>query len=59
MLKFWTCDQGKYPLIIRKGAKKMKMETLREIYHLRPRNNVISCFNRIRNNLAYVTHIYF
>ena len=37
----------------------MKMETLREIYHLRPRNNVISCFNRIRNNLEYVTHIYF
>ena len=37
----------------------MKMETLREICYLRPRTNVISCANRIRNNLAYATHIYF
>jgi len=54
-----TCDQGKYPLMVGKGAKKMKMETLRDICHLRPRTNIISCVTRIRNNLAYATHIYF
>jgi len=42
-----------------KEAKKMKLETLRDICHLRPRTNVISCVTRIRNNLAYATHIYF
>ena len=36
-----------------------KKETLREICHLRPRTNVISCVTRIRNNLVYATHIYF
>ena len=35
------------------------METLRDICQLRPRTNVISCVTRIRNNLAYDTHIYF
>ena len=42
-----------------KEAKKMKLETLRDICHLRPRTNIISCVTRIRNNLAYATHIYF
>ena len=37
----------------------MKMETLTEICHLRPKTNVISCVTRIRNKLAYATHIYF
>ena len=54
-----SCDQGKYPLMTGKEAKKMKLETLRDICHLRPRTNVISCVTRIRNNLAYATHIYF
>ena len=36
-----------------------KKETLREICHLRPRTNVISCVTRIINKLAYATHIYF
>ena len=54
-----TCEQGKYPLMTGKEAKKMKLETLRDICHLRPRTNVISCVTRIRNNLAYATHIYF
>ena len=56
---FGTCKQGEYPLMVGKGAKKMKLETLRDICHLRPRTNVISCVTRIRNNLAYATHIYF
>jgi asparaginyl-tRNA synthetase len=54
-----SCEQGKYPLMTGKEAKKMKLETLRDICHLRPRTNVISCVTRIRNNLAYATHIYF
>ena len=37
----------------------MKLENLRDIYHLRPRTNVISFVTRIRNNLAYAPHIYF
>ena len=37
----------------------MKLENLRDIYHLKPRTNVISCATRIRNNLAYATYIYF
>ena len=54
-----TCKQGEYPLMVGKEAKKMKLETLRDICHLRPRTNIISCVTRIRNNLAYATHIYF
>ena len=56
---FGTCKQGEYPLMKGKEAKKMKLETLRDICHLRPRTNIISCVTRIRNNLAYATHIYF
>ncbi len=37
----------------------MKLETLREICHLRPRTNTISCVARIRNSLAYATHLFF
>ena len=54
-----TCKQGEYLLMTGKEAKKMKLETLRDICHLRPRTNIISCVTRIRNNLAYATHIYF
>ena len=54
-----TCKQGDYPLMVGKEAKKMKLETLRDICHLRPRTNIISCVTRIRNNLAYATHVYF
>jgi asparaginyl-tRNA synthetase len=54
-----TCKQGEYPLMTGKEAKKMKLETLRDICHLRPRTNIISAVTRIRNNLAYATHIYF
>ena len=54
-----TCKQGEYPLMVGKEAKKMKLETLRDICHLRPRTNTISSVTRIRNNLAYATHIYF
>jgi asparaginyl-tRNA synthetase len=52
-----TCNQGEYKLI--KSKDKMKLENLREICHLRPRTNVISCVTRIRNSLAYATHLFF
>jgi asparaginyl-tRNA synthetase len=52
-----SCEQGEYPLI--KSKDKMKLETLRDICHLRPRTNTISCVARIRNSLAYATHLFF
>jgi asparaginyl-tRNA synthetase len=32
---------------------------LREICHLRPRTNTIGCVARVRNSLAYATHLFF
>jgi asparaginyl-tRNA synthetase len=54
-----TCNQGEYKLIKSKEKNKMKLESLREICHLRPRTNVISCVTRVRNSLAYATHLFF
>jgi len=50
-----TCDNKVYPL----AKKKHKPETLREICHLRPRTNLIGSVMRIRNNLAFATHLFF
>lgn len=50
-----SCDAGAYPL-----AKKFhNPETLRTIAHLRPRTNLIAAVARIRNNLAFATHLFF
>jgi asparaginyl-tRNA synthetase len=50
-----TVDAEKYPL-----AKKFhKPETLREIAHLRPRTNLISAVQRVRNACAFATHQFF
>lgn len=49
------CEAKKYPM----AGKGHTVETLRESAHLRPRSNLIGCVARIRNNLAYATHIYF
>jgi asparaginyl-tRNA synthetase len=38
---------------------KQNPETLREKAHLRPRSNLIGAVTRIRNNLAYATHVFF
>jgi asparaginyl-tRNA synthetase len=54
-----TCNQGEYKLIKSKENNKMKIESLRDICHLRPRTNIISCVTRIRNNLSYATHQFF
>ncbi len=52
-----SCEQSSYPLI--KSKDKMKLETLRDICHLRPRTNTIGVVARIRNNLSFATHEFF
>ncbi len=47
--------KDEYPL----SKKRPKLETLREIAHLRPRTNLIGAVARIRNNLAHATHEFF
>ena len=48
-------DKQSYPL----AKTRPKLETLREICHLRPRTNLIGATIRIRNNLAFATHEFF
>jgi asparaginyl-tRNA synthetase len=48
-------DKENYPL----AKSRPKLETLREICHLRVRTNLISAITRIRNNLAFSTHEFF
>jgi len=48
-------DTESYPL----SKGRHSNEFLREIAHLRPRSNFISCVTRIRNSLANATHIFF
>lgn len=50
-----ACDPGKYPL----AKKRHTNEYLREIAHLRPRTNLIGAMTRVRNNLAFATHLFF
>lgn len=45
----------KYPI----GKGKVKVETLREIPHLRCRTNIIGAVARVRNSLSYATHQFF
>ena len=52
---FGTCDNGEYPL----AKKKHKVETLRDILHLRPRTNIIGAATRVRNSLSYATHLFY
>jgi asparaginyl-tRNA synthetase len=49
-----TSEAKGYPL----SKKHHTLEHLRENAHLRPRSNVIGAVARIRNNLAYATHIF-
>jgi len=39
--------------------KGIKLETLREIAHLRPRSNTFGAVNRVRSKLAYAVHQYY
>lgn len=49
------CDPAKYPL----QKKRHTFEFLRTIAHLRPRTNTQGAVMRVRNALAFATHLFF
>lgn len=49
------CDSTKYPL----QKKRHSFEFLRTIAHLRPRTNTQGAILRVRNALAFATHLFF
>jgi asparaginyl-tRNA synthetase len=49
------CDPTKYPL----QKKRHSFEFLRTIAHLRPRTNTQGAVMRVRNSLAFATHLFF
>mmetsp|Transcript_39392 Transcript_39392/g.47771 ORF Transcript_39392/g.47771 Transcript_39392/m.47771 type:complete len:603 (-) Transcript_39392:137-1945(-) len=50
-----ACDAKKFPI----AKKKMTLEYLRSVGHLRARTRVIAAVARVRNALAYATHTFF
>ena len=52
---FGPCDPMKYPL----QKKRHSFEFLRTIGHLRPRTNTQGAVLRVRNALAFATHLFF
>jgi asparaginyl-tRNA synthetase len=52
---FGACDPAKYPL----QKKRHSFEFLRTIAHLRPRTNTQGAVLRVRNALAFATHLFF
>ena len=52
---FGTCDPERYPL----QKKRHSFEFLRTIAHLRPRTNTQGAVLRVRNALAFATHLFF
>lgn len=50
-----ACDPETYPL----QKKRHSFEFLRTIAHLRPRTNTIGAVTRVRNGLAFATHLFF
>lgn len=52
---FGLCDAAKYPL----QKKRHSFEFLRTIAHLRPRTNTQGAVIRVRNALAFATHLFF
>ncbi|BBM97614.1 asparaginyl-tRNA synthetase [Marchantia polymorpha subsp. ruderalis] len=50
-----TVDSKNYPI----SKTRLKLETLREYLHLRPRTNTISAIARVRNALAFASHTFF
>lgn len=49
------CDPESYPL----QKKRHTFEFLRTIAHLRPRTNTIGAITRVRNALAFATHLFY
>lgn len=52
---YGLCDRARYPL----QKKRHSFEFLRTIAHLRPRTNTQGAVARIRNALAFATHLFF
>ncbi len=52
---FGFCEPTAYPL----GKQRVSFERLREIAHLRPRTNSFGAVARLRNALAFATHLFF
>lgn len=50
-----SCDPETYPL----QKKRHSFEFLRSIAHLRPRTNTLGAVTRVRNALAFATHLFF
>lgn len=50
-----SCDPEVYPL----QKKRHSFEFLRSIAHLRPRTNTLGAVTRVRNALAFATHLFF
>jgi len=50
-----TCDPAKFPL----QKKRHSFEFLRTIAHLRPRTNTQGAVMRVRNAMAFATHLFF
>jgi len=50
-----ACDPETYPM----QKKRHSYEFLRTIAHLRPRTNTIGAVTRVRNALAFATHLFF
>ncbi|RIY32791.1 asparagine--tRNA ligase [Psittacicella melopsittaci] len=51
----WVENPDQYPM----SNKRLSVEYLREIAHLRPRTNLIGAVARVRNTLAYAIHEFF
>ena len=49
------CDPSSYPV----PKKKINLETLRGMLHMRPRTNTIAAVARVRSALAFATHKFF
>jgi asparaginyl-tRNA synthetase len=54
IIEIGSTNSFEYPI-----KKKIKIDTLRQIAHLRPRTKTISCVFRIRNTIMYETHNFF
>ncbi|WP_213155996.1 asparagine--tRNA ligase [Neochlamydia sp. AcF65] len=50
-----ACDPETYPL----QKKRHSFEFLRSIAHLRPRTNTLGAITRLRNSLAFATHLFY
>ncbi|RIY34730.1 asparagine--tRNA ligase [Psittacicella gerlachiana] len=51
----WVENPDQYPM----SNKRLSVEYLREIAHLRPRTNLIGAVARVRNTLSYAIHEFF